>query len=140
MTKKVDNWMPLLVDKYLGDTTHLTTEQHGAYLLLLMAMWKRDGELPMDDTQLALISRLPPGKWKATRPILMSFFSVDGGRVTQKRLSEELQRAKRVTEAKAEAGAKGAAKRWHSDSRAMAKPLADGSRTDAPIPIPLDAP
>ena len=64
MTKKVDTWMPLLVDKYLGDTQHLTTEQHGAYLLLLMTMWKRDGVLMVRD--LPQITRLSPARWKAS--------------------------------------------------------------------------
>lgn len=144
MTKKVDTWMPLLVDKYLGDTSHLTTEQHGAYLLLLMAMWKRDGQLPVADGQLAAITRLQPARWKAHKPVLMEFFTTTGEHITQKRLNEELQRAKRSTEAKAVAGAKGAAKRWHSDgegdSTAMADPLANGSRTDASIPTPIEAP
>lgn len=144
MTKAVDTWMPLLVDKYLGDTTHLTTEQHGAYLLLLMAMWKRDGRLSVADGQLAAITRLQPTRWKAHKPVLMEFFTVTGEHITQKRLNEELQRAKEVTKAKAEAGAKGAAKRWHrdgeGDSTAMADPLANGSRTDAPIPTPKEAP
>ena len=56
--------MPLLVDKYLGDTQHLTTEQHGAYLLLLMTMWKRDGVPMVRDPQ---ITGLSPARWKACR-------------------------------------------------------------------------
>jgi uncharacterized protein YdaU (DUF1376 family) len=138
--KKVDTWMPLLVDKYLGDTSHLTTEQHGAYLLLLMAMWKGDGELPDDDGQLQTITRLPAAKWKTSRAVLLKFFKSDGLSITQKRLSFELKRAKKTSTAKAEAGAKGAAKRWQSDGSEIAEPLADGSRIDAPIPIHTPSP
>lgn len=144
MTKKVDTWMPFLVDKYLGDTTHLNTEQHGAYFLMLLSMWKKDGVLPLDDGQLASITRLAPAKWRAHKPVLLAFFtaSPDGSGITQKRLSVELERAKATSAAKAEAGAKGAGKRWHGDGTAIAQPLADGSQsasqTDAPIPIPIE--
>ena len=154
MSKKVETWMPLLVDKYLGDTTHLTTEQHGAYLLLLMALWKREGVLPAKEDQLASIARMPAAKWKASREVLLEFFrpTEDGRGLTQKRLTEELLRARAHNDKKSEAGAKGAAKRWHKDAAGdgtgnasangtgMAEALADGKQeawqTGAPIPIP----
>lgn len=154
MTKKVDTWMPLLVDKYLGDTTHLTTEQHGAYLLLLMAMWKRDGVLPASDAQLSAIARMQPAKWKAAKPVLMEFFTPteDGAGITQKRLSEELERANAMSARKAAAGAVGAQKRWQAGGKtngsanASANGKSDGNaiadasqtqwQTGAPIPTP----
>lgn len=151
MTKKVDTWMPLLIDKYLGDTTDLTTEQHGAYLLLLMALWKKDGVLPNDDQRLASITRLPAARWRASKAVLMEFFQPtdDGTGITQKRLSAELVRSKAATDAKAEAGAKGAAKRWQKgasedgegngkgDGTAIAQPSRSQWQTGASTSTPL---
>ena len=65
--------MPLYVGDYLGDTGHLTTAQHGAYLLLMMHYWRK-GELPDDDRQLAKITKLPLRTWRDYRPVLAEFF------------------------------------------------------------------
>jgi uncharacterized protein YdaU (DUF1376 family) len=59
-------WMPLYVGDYLGDTGHLTTTQHGAYLLLMMHYWRK-GELPDDDKQLSKITKLPLKVWTEYR-------------------------------------------------------------------------
>lgn len=109
--KKVDTWMPLLVDKYLGDTTDLTTEQHGAYLLLLMSCWKKGGALPADEGRLRSITKLDPKPWAASRALLLAFFERDGEVYRQKRLTAELVRAQVNLDQKSAAGKASAAAR-----------------------------
>lgn len=83
--------LPLWTDAYLGDTTHLTTIEHGAYLLLLMVAWRsKDGLLPNDDKLLARYSKLTTGQWKRIRPILEPFFSISSDGWRQGRLTDEL--------------------------------------------------
>jgi uncharacterized protein YdaU (DUF1376 family) len=96
-------WMPLYVADYLGDTGHLSTEQHGAYLLLLFAYWVR-GDLPDDDQQLANITRLPLDIWREHRPVLKALFH-DGWK--HKRVELELRRTADIRAKRALAGQKG---------------------------------
>jgi uncharacterized protein YdaU (DUF1376 family) len=83
--------MLLWTDSYLGDTSHLTTVEHGAYLLLLMAMWRAGGALPNDETRLARTARLNLDKWRKIAPTIMDFMTVTGTSVTQKRLKLEFE-------------------------------------------------
>jgi uncharacterized protein YdaU (DUF1376 family) len=96
-------WMPLYVGDYLGDTGHLTTAQHGAYLLLMMHYWRK-GELPDDDRQLSKITKLPLRTWCEYRATLQDFF-YEGWK--HKRIDAELQRMMRVSAKRAIAGQKG---------------------------------
>ena len=72
---KADIWMPLYIGDYLADTSRLTTEQHGAYLLLLMDYW-RSGKLPDKDQVLAQICKLTPDAWSNAKAMLSQFFSI----------------------------------------------------------------
>ena len=96
-------WMPLYVGDYLGDTGHLTTAQHGAYLLLMMHYWRK-GELPDDDRQLSKITKLPLKTWCEYRPTLQDFF-YEGWK--HKRIDAELAKMLRVSQKRAIAGQKG---------------------------------
>jgi uncharacterized protein YdaU (DUF1376 family) len=101
--------MPCYITDYLRDTTRLTTEGHGAYLLLIFDYWSQGQPLPDDDAQLAAITRLSPQKWKALRPTLAQFFTVADGVWRHKRVDRELVLAtERITKL-SEAGKRGAA-------------------------------
>ncbi|UTW56151.1 DUF1376 domain-containing protein [Kordiimonas sp. SCSIO 12610] len=79
--------LPFFTDAYLADTIHLSTEEHGAYLLLLMTAWRTRGcYLPDDNKMLARITRTSAAKWRKLRPTMQAFFTVEDGRWVQKRL------------------------------------------------------
>jgi uncharacterized protein YdaU (DUF1376 family) len=67
-------WVPIYIADYLADTCRLTTEQHGAYLLLIFDYW-RNGALPDDDAVLAQVCRLTPDAWSMHRALLRGFFT-----------------------------------------------------------------
>jgi len=102
-------FMQLYVSDFVGDTLHLSAEQVGAYMLLLMAMWNADGVLPDDDSKLARVARMSLKKWRALKPELMEFFTVSEGHITHGRLARELQKSERQTQSRAAAGARGGA-------------------------------
>lgn len=111
--------IPVFPDAYLRDTVHLTTEEHGAYFLLLMAAWGTDDcSLPNDEKRLAAIVKLPLAKWRKIAPTVLEFWTIDKGRISQKRLRKEWafvheRRAKRKDAANA---------RWSPKSNANAYP------------------
>jgi uncharacterized protein YdaU (DUF1376 family) len=96
-------WMPLYVGDYLGDTGHLTTTQHGAYLLLMMHYWRK-GELPDDDRQLSKITKLPLKVWTDYRETLQAFF-YDGWK--HKRIDAEILKTEAISQKRKAAGFKG---------------------------------
>jgi uncharacterized protein YdaU (DUF1376 family) len=81
--------MPFLVDKYLADTTKLTLEEHGAYCLLIMHMWKGGGFIDDDDTGNARTLGVTTREWAKIKVRLSPFLIFTGGRITQKRVQEQ---------------------------------------------------
>lgn len=141
MMTKVDIWMPLYVADYLADTSRLTTEQHGAYLLLLIDYW-RNGSLPDDDVVLAQITRMTPDAWSNARSTLQAYFKHEDGRWVHNRVEAELLKAKQSRE-KAKSRASAAAKaRWDASSNAQsnatsnAKAMREDMLVQCPSPSP----
>lgn len=100
--------LPLFVREYRMDTLHLTAEQHGAYLLLLMQAWiSPQCRLPDCDHKLAAWAGVDPDRWSDVRQAVEPFFVVRGGWWTQKRLSQEWRYVQEKVRARREAGRKG---------------------------------
>lgn len=113
---KADTWMPFYIADYLRKTMHLNRDQHGGYMLLIMACWDRGGRLPNDPSQLAGIVRATPSEWKRLAPVLLPFFEVDGDLLIQSRVIAEHEKAARLSEARRESGRQGGRPRKQTES------------------------
>lgn len=111
-------FMQLYVSDFIGDTLHLSTEQIGAYMLLLMAMWNAGGKLPNDDAKLARVVRMSVKKWNAIKDDLLAFFDVGAVEISHNRLTKELQKSERKSQSRADAGAKGGTAKALKDKEA----------------------
>ena len=120
-------YMPLYVSDYLGDTSHLTTLEHGAYMLLLMAYWQRGGPLSSDPHRLATIARVPTDVWTSVERTLSEFFTIDGETWRHERVDVELRKAAEKSEKARNAGKKSAAQR--SDKQTSNVGSTDAQRT-----------
>jgi uncharacterized protein YdaU (DUF1376 family) len=100
-------YMQLYVADYLGDTRHLSTEQHGAYLLLLMAMWRAGGRLPNETGKHARIVGLTKAKWLRMEADILAFFDAANGEITHGRIEKEMQKYSKISTERSEAGKRG---------------------------------
>lgn len=132
---------PLWTDAYLADTGHLTTIEHGAYLLLLITMWRAGGKLPNDDKQLARYARMTAGQWARIKPTMMAFFTVSSDGITQGRLTDELGIIKRKSEKQSDS----ANAKWRKENNkrhasasaeTVVGDIPNGCQVDAPISTP----
>ena len=97
--------MPLYTDAYLGDTQHLTLEEHGAYLKLLIIAWRTaDCSLPADDKRLATMLGITPKKWGKLKPAIVDFFDEREGKYKQKKLTKVRRAVEESREQKRYAG------------------------------------
>jgi uncharacterized protein YdaU (DUF1376 family) len=135
---KTDIWMPVFIGDYLADTMHLSTEQHGAYLLLLFHLWRR-GTLQDDDGALAQITGLSRNAWSQARPVLAEFFQIhDGlwrhGRVERERLRVTAKQLSNSKQAKL-----AAARRWGKPALLLPGMIESGDAGSIADALPDDA-
>lgn len=144
---KTDVWMPLWIGSYLADTMKLTTVQHGAYFLLLMAYWRERSPLKDDDNELRSITKTERAEWRKMRPVLAAFFKVADGVWWHKRVEQEMAAADERSKKAKEKAQKGADARWKDkpkdatgDAPSIPQALPEDKLNECPPPSPLPLP
>ena len=132
--------LPLFTDAYIADTAHLTNEEHGVYLRLLMFAWRTETcSLPNNDARLALMVGVTKGKWNKLKPTIMSFWRLSNGEWTQKKLTKQRDFVSKQREQKRIAGEASARARalksLDTSATAVELPLPTASQQPKPIPI-----
>lgn len=123
-------WMPIYLGDYLGKTQRLTTEQHGAYLLLIFDYW-RNGPPPADDGVLAQITRLSRPAWRKMKPVIRAFFEERDGKLFHPRIEEELHKAEENKERRTDRARKGAEARWSGKPKDASSNTTRNARSNA---------
>jgi uncharacterized protein YdaU (DUF1376 family) len=129
--------MPLYIGDYLAETQHLSAEQSGAYLHLLMHEW-RVGPLPLDLEVLRRIARVERDAWSNAWAMLEHFFTRSEAGYMQARLEVEKVKSQENRERFSNRGKAGAKKRWskmHEHATSNAQALLDEWPSPSPSPI-----
>lgn len=102
-------WMPLYWGDYHSKTQHLSTWQHGAYLLLIGAYWQKGQAIARANAR--AIARANDEQMGELTAILDEFF-IEGrdGLLHNKRLDEELAKAQKISQVRKKAGKIGGSK------------------------------
>jgi len=109
---QIDIWMPLLIGDFRRDTYDMSPECGWMYLQLLMALWQNDGQISSSEDDLANICRATRAQWDRNKVKLSRLFYVGQGFWMHNGMREQLERAKRVSEARRVAGKISSEKRW----------------------------
>lgn len=109
MVKKPIPYMQFYIADYIGDTLHLSVEQHGAYILIICAYWQT--QKPPKESSLPAIVRMSSEQWKEHRDIMSEFFDIKDGAWHHRRIDTELQKVRIQAKKNRIAGKKSGASR-----------------------------
>lgn len=98
--------LPFDATNYLADTLHLSTEEHGAYFLIILHYWQT--KKPIQETYLPSITKLN-GKWTTVSKKLEPFFQITNGEWKHNRIEQDLFAAKTKSAKASKAGKMSAA-------------------------------
>lgn len=102
-------YMPLFIGDYMRKTRRLKAAEHGAYLLILMALWDEGGTLPNDQDELKAIARVSRN-WSAIWGKIERYFTISEGSISHAKVTELLEEASIKRQSYVERGRRGGRK------------------------------
>lgn len=118
---RTDIWIQFYPGDYLKETQHLTTEEHGAYLLLLIHYWCRQKPIPDDEKRLAAICRLSVERFREVRDVLGEFFELSNGEWRHLRFDRDIEKANENKEKASNKARHAATIRWEKEQKRKAE-------------------
>jgi uncharacterized protein YdaU (DUF1376 family) len=119
-------FMPMFWGDFFANTLHLTTQEVGAYVLLIGHAWEHNGKIAVEDLQ--RVARVSNHNWHRVRHRVIPFFDTlsDTNSWISERVLLELTKAAEISNKR-----KDAALQMHSKSRANASSLHENSEAFA---------
>jgi uncharacterized protein YdaU (DUF1376 family) len=109
-------YIQLYVADYLASTMHLSVDEHGAYLLLIMNYWQTGK--PIKEKHIRSIAKLDNERYENVIATLKEFFNVtEDGFWIHDRIERDLINVYEKSRKASEAGKKSAIKRWGNNKK-----------------------
>ena len=112
-------YIQLYVADYLADTAHLTTIEHGAYLLLIFNYWQKGNSFKAKDERtlnkrLATVARMNEQEWENAKETLSEYFEINENEWVHSRIERDLEQVNSKSTKASAAGKLSAQKRANS--------------------------
>jgi len=125
--------LPLFTDSLIADTGHLTNEEFGAYMRLMVLTWRNPGcRIPNDD--MWVMRRVGCNQSDYNRlykPLLDEFFKTTGNWLFQKRLKKEFSHIKKYRKRQSD----NAKLRWNKEKEPSHRNAQSGNAPNPTQPI-----
>ena len=123
-------WMPIYWGDYTKKTQHLSTLEHGAYLLLIAHYWNTGQPVADCDDVLRRITRTTSKQWNQIAKTIRGFFISEDGLLIHERVEKELQTSRGVSTLQSSK----AQQRWKSEEK-QEKEVCRGNAVAMPITV-----
>ena len=119
-----NHYMPFFTGDYMRKTRRFRTVEHGAYLLILFALWDEGGSIEYDDEEIRIIAK-NPRNWTKIWAKISPYFIIKDGRISHKKVTQVLDEVSSKRRSYAARGRKGGRKKSKNHKENNTTPLAE---------------